>query len=191
MSWWHSGALSVKQDGNIIITRARKSAFKSNFLKVLQEAVGELFRQSKIIHELLDAIPIERSYNFLKSDKSANLKLLKCSELNLFIVHSKRHHNINALKNVETLEGQATLLGKTNSGIQIAKLIQWFCLNFQQQNNRIGCRGNLLPESQFYCQYFAARLSFISRMQTLPPSSPRKFGKQYVFPSIGVIRHED
>ena len=41
-----------------------------------------------------------------------------------FIVHSKRHHNINALKNVETLEGQATLLGKTNSGIQIAKLIQ-------------------------------------------------------------------
>ena len=111
---------------------------------------------------------------------------------NFFIVHSKRHHNIHALKNVETLEGQATLLGKTNSGIQIAKLIQWFCLNFQQQNNRIGCRGNLLPESQFYCQYFAARLSFISRMQTSPPSSPRKkFGKQYVFPSIGFKRHED
>ena len=111
-----------------------------------------------------------------------------------FIVHSKRHHNINALKNVETLEGQATLLGKTNSGIQIAKLIQWFCLNFQQQNNRIGCRGNLLPESQFYCQYFAARLSFISRMQTSPPSSPRKipdFFQTICFPSIGFKRHED
>ena len=113
----------MKQDGNVIITRARNFAFKSNFLKVVQEAVGELFRQSKIIHELLDAIRIERSYNFLESNKSANLKLLKCSELD-FIVHSKRHHNIKALKNVKTLEGQATLLGKTNSGIQIAKLIQ-------------------------------------------------------------------
>ena len=110
-----------------------------------------------------------------------------------FIVHSKWHHNIHALKNVETLEGQATLLGKTNSGIQIAKLIQWFCLNFQQQNNRIGCRGNLLPESQFYCQYFAARLSFISRMQTSPPRSPREnlANNLFFLSSSGFMRHED
>ena len=74
----------------------------------------------------------------------------------------------------EIMERQATLLGKTNRGIQIAKLIQWLRLNFPLQNNQIGCRReNLLPESQFYCRYFSPKLSFISPMQTLPPISAK------------------
>ena len=86
----------------------------------------------------------------------------------------KWHHNNNSLKTVEIMGRQATLLGKTNSGIQIAKLIQWLWLNFPLQNNQIGCRGNLLPESQFYCRYFSPKVSFISPMQTFPPN----FAKQ-------------
>ena len=68
---------------------------------------------------------------------------------------------IATLKTGEIMEQQTTLLGRANSGIQIAKLIQWLCLNFPLQNNQIGCRGNLLPESQFYRRYFSPKVSFI------------------------------
>ena len=72
------------------------------------------------------------------------------------------------------MERQATLLGKTNRGIQIAKLIQWLRLNFLMQNNQIGCSWeNLLPESQFCRQYFSPKVSFISPRQTLPPISAK------------------
>ena len=119
-------------------------------------------------------IPIGRFISFFPTAEE-NCRSCSCScSIGLILCTLKWHHNNNTLKTVGFMEGQATLLGKTNSGIQIAKLIQWLWLNFPLQNNQIGCRRNLLPESQFYCRYFSPKVSFISPMQILPPSSAKE-----------------
>ena len=108
-------------------------------------------------------IPTLRFLSFPKTRKlkKINNQWLLINHIVLELCCEQKWRQNNTLRTGEIMEQQTTLLGRANSGIQIAKLIQWLCLNFPLQNNQIGCRGNLLPESQFYRRYFSPKVSFI------------------------------
>lgn len=65
------------------------------------------------------------------------------------------------------MERQATLLGKTKSGIQIAKLIQCLCLNFPLQNNQIGCRGEICCQNLNFIADISHQSSHLSALGKL------------------------